>query len=85
MNNNNNNNLLSKQQNNLENFHGVYLLISENEKKYYKNKCYIGYTVNPNRRIKQHNLGRKCGGARKTNEKGPGYFNYYDDLEFFCF
>lgn len=52
-------------------FFGVYCLISRNELKKFKNKCYIGYTVNPNRRIRQHNAGQQFGGAKKTDNKGP--------------
>ena len=48
------------------NFHGCYLL-------YNGRKTYVGYTVNPLRRIKQHNLGRDKGGAKKTSDKGPWY------------
>ncbi|XP_037936808.1 structure-specific endonuclease subunit SLX1 homolog [Teleopsis dalmanni] len=47
-------------------FYGVYLLCSEST-----GRCYIGFTVNPNRRIKQHNRGLEFGGAKKTNNKGP--------------
>ncbi|XP_055905061.1 structure-specific endonuclease subunit SLX1 homolog [Eupeodes corollae] len=52
-------------------FYGVYLLCSDSEEKKYNGKCYIGYTVNPNRRINQHNRGRDFGGAKKTSNKGP--------------
>lgn len=52
-------------------FYGVYLLCSESNEKKYNGKCYIGYTVNPNRRINQHNRGRDFGGAKKTSNKGP--------------
>uniref|UniRef100_A0A1B0AK92 Structure-specific endonuclease subunit SLX1 homolog n=1 Tax=Glossina pallidipes TaxID=7398 RepID=A0A1B0AK92_GLOPL len=52
-------------------FYGVYLLCSESLDGRYKGKCYIGFTVNPSRRIRQHNKGKDFGGARKTSNKGP--------------
>ena len=52
-------------------FFGVYCLISRSEEKIYKNRCYVGYTVDPNRRIRQHNAGHDHGGAKKTDNRGP--------------
>ncbi|XP_037892526.1 structure-specific endonuclease subunit SLX1 homolog [Glossina fuscipes] len=52
-------------------FYGVYLLRSESLDRRYKGKCYIGFTVNPSRRIRQHNKGKDFGGAKKTSNKGP--------------
>ncbi|XP_043656382.1 structure-specific endonuclease subunit SLX1 homolog [Drosophila teissieri] len=52
-------------------FYGVYLLCSQSLDPRYRGKCYVGFTVNPKRRIRQHNLGCDFGGARKTSRKGP--------------
>jgi len=53
----------------IENFYGVYLLVSQNVR--YKGRTYVGFTVDPIRRLKQHNGGCEEGGARKTNNRGP--------------
>ena len=52
-------------------FYGVYLLCSQSPEKRFNGKCYVGFTVNPNRRINQHNRGKDFGGAKKTSNKGP--------------
>ena len=41
----------------IENFFGVYLLLSQNAR--YKGRTYVGFTVDPIRRLNQHNGGIK--------------------------
>lgn len=72
----------------IRDFYGVYLLCSLND--HCRGQTYIGYTVDPNRRIKQHNKGEDFGGARKTSNRGPwkivmivhGFLNNISALRF---
>eukprot|EP00764_Aduncisulcus_paluster_P000819 gnl/Carplike_NY0171/1116_a1517_766.p1 GENE.gnl/Carplike_NY0171/1116_a1517_766~~gnl/Carplike_NY0171/1116_a1517_766.p1 ORF type:complete len:434 (+),score=81.51 gnl/Carplike_NY0171/1116_a1517_766:24-1325(+) len=52
----------------LNGFCGVYCLVSQHPR--FHNQCYIGFTINPRRRIRQHN-GEIKQGARKTKRKRP--------------
>lgn len=52
-------------------FFGCYLLISESPDARSRNRTYIGFTVHPARRLRQHNGELKGSGAKRTGKHRP--------------
>lgn len=52
-------------------FYGCYLLVSRSSELYSAGRTYVGFTVNPPRRLKQHNGELKYGGAKRTSKHRP--------------
>jgi len=52
-------------------FFACYLLVSQSARAQSRNRTYIGFTVNPARRIRQHNGELKGAGAKRTSFHRP--------------